>query len=253
MGVPSALGPLRTGFALAVDAGLLTQMPDGLDRAHQTFEADGIVPPEGQVKAWLRQLEAVVPQPSWRRAASRGGRVVLGLAVLALVSWGARLWMTLPAADDGLTATYFAKPHFMGHPFSRIDPDVSLEWDVQGPLPGVPGTGFSAIWKGCLVVEAQNRWLVARSDSPFTVDVAGELLAGGGPEAKALQTADDALPRGVHPIEITLDHVGQDGRLFIGLRQGHRGVGRAFGALDLVPVGGNARHDCPGEPPDMLR
>jgi len=246
IGVGDTLGALRSGFRRAVDAGLLSAAPAGLEGAHQAYVSTGVEPTREQVEAWLAELNTVAGNPSWRLWVSRAVGVVLALVALGLAGWAVSAFRALPGPEDGLTGVWFSEPNYQGHPFVRLDPSLALRWDAGGPLPGVPAA-FSAKWRGCVVVEGENMWLVSRGESPHTVAVAGQTLSGGGDD-KPWSIGEEALPRGVHPIEIALDHRGAEGKMFVGWRFGRNGVSRTIPPKNLVPVGGNGRHDCPGEP-----
>ncbi len=245
-----ALVPLTTGFRCAVEAGVLASVPPDLEAAHRAH-LEGIAPNRQEVEGWLLDLEAAIPPPAWRGIASRLAAAALALGAVAVLAGSVAWFRTLPAEDDGLTATYYSEPQHRGHPFVRIDSTIAFQWGTDGPLSGVPGEDFSATWAGCLVVERPDMWLVTGVDenSSARVEVAGESLRVGGQHLAQLSL--DALPRGVHPVEVSLNHRSGEARIYVGWRLGRNGPTYEIPPRALIPVGGNSRQSCPGDPPKV--
>jgi beta-glucosidase len=57
-----------------------------------------------------------------------------------------------PNGETGLKAEYFANKTLAGAPaVTRVDREVSFDWGMMSPAPGIPADDFSARWTGKLV------------------------------------------------------------------------------------------------------
>jgi beta-glucosidase len=84
-----------------------------------------------------------------------------------------------PNGERGLKAEYFANKTLTGAPvLTRVDPEVSFDWGMMNPAPGIPADDFSARWTGKLVVTMSGKYRFgAIVDDGVRVYLDGKLIA----------------------------------------------------------------------------
>lgn len=84
-----------------------------------------------------------------------------------------------PNGEPGLKAEYFANKTLAGAPvLTRVDPEVSFDWGMMSPAPGIPADDFSARWTGKLVVTTSGKYRFgAIADDGVRVYLDGKLIA----------------------------------------------------------------------------
>jgi hypothetical protein len=171
------------------------------------------------------------------------------LALLAVVAWGGAQIVSDPEPGEGLTATYYQRPGFAGHPFVRVDPELDFEWRELPPVLGLQRKGFSIAWEGCLVVEPGERLrLVAfASGAPLAVAVDGRpAIALPRSREGVRREAEDVLEPGVHRLRVECARAGLPMEVELGWKAD--GVGEEIIPWDrLISLGGNDSYHCPIE------
>ncbi len=84
-----------------------------------------------------------------------------------------------PNGEAGLKAEYFANKTLAGVPaVTRVDREVSFDWGVMSPAPGIPVDDFSARWTGKLVPTVSGKYRFgAIVDDGVRVYLDGKLIA----------------------------------------------------------------------------
>jgi beta-glucosidase len=84
-----------------------------------------------------------------------------------------------PNGEPGLKAEYFANKTLAGEPaVTRVDPEVSFDWGMMNPAPGIPADDFSARWTGKLVATTSGKYRFgAIADDGVRVYLDGKLIA----------------------------------------------------------------------------
>ncbi|MFO8071540.1 MAG: hypothetical protein R6V85_06655 [Polyangia bacterium] len=239
-------------------AGLIEESSDRLKRAID----EGAEPDDDGWRSERDRLRAAIRRFARSRRSVRGGpllrvvRLVVWsiaaaavFALLAVVAWGGTQIVSDPEPGEGLTATYYQRPGFGGHPFVRVDPELDFEWRELPPVLGLRRKGFSVAWEGCLAVEQGERLrLVAyASGAPLAVAVDGRpaIALPKSPEGVRGE-AGDVLEPGVHRLRVECARAGLPMELELGWKAD--GAGEEIIPWDrLISLGGSARFDCPIE------
>jgi beta-glucosidase len=84
-----------------------------------------------------------------------------------------------PNGEPGLKAEYFANKTLAGASvLTRVDPEVSFDWGMLKPAPGIPADDFSARWTGKLVATMTGKYRFgAIADDGVRVYLDGKLIA----------------------------------------------------------------------------
>ncbi|MCP4680110.1 MAG: hypothetical protein GY854_32375 [Deltaproteobacteria bacterium] len=203
--------------------------------------------------------EAIWSLRKWRRSHMASGFsklahtlyivniATLGIGAILLFFTGIYSVARAPKPYQGLSATYFTRPNFSGHPFSRVEHFVNFNWNEGAPLRGVPKRGFSLRLEGCLVVEPDSPiFLAAGSSSPLRVYLDENLII----EKTAtkvfeLENWRQKLTGGIYKIRLEYLSLKVPGRAVLFKSSEVSTEPEIIPADALVPLGGNASHACP--------
>ncbi|MCP4680112.1 MAG: hypothetical protein GY854_32385 [Deltaproteobacteria bacterium] len=145
-------------------------------------------------------------------------KVIVGVLVMSVALVSFLLKSQEPSHNEGLSATYFARPDFTGKRKTRVDHQVNFKWAAGSPIDGMPRNNFSIRWHGCLIVEeGESKILTAGADDGIMVYLDDALfIDNGGKHSFRHKTAARPLKQGLYRIKVDYVEIGDHAQVYLG-------------------------------------
>jgi hypothetical protein len=190
----------------------------------------------------------ITPTASLETLVKMGLRLLIptfiAFAVLCLALSVRTLALRAPP-NSGLLATYTSEPGLKGVPFQRLETRLSHNWAAKvPPLPSLPPNKFSLRWTGCIYTSSPRKLQVDSDDIVWLkIDNKRLIKQKGAHSSRTLKTAKP-ISKGLHQITLHKEDKRGPSNLTLSWLNSDNTTSPIL-PKDLVPPGGNQRHECP--------